>query len=148
MSTAARVDPSDVRRALRESGLSARHSLSQNFLVDVDVLERILAEAAPGPGRAVLEIGPGLGILTGALLAADAAVTAVELDRGLAARLSDRFADAIARDAASPGAPGGLRLIEGDALDQDLTTLCPEPSCWSSWSSARSPNASPRRPGR
>ncbi len=127
MSTAARVDPSDVRRALRESGLSARHSLSQNFLVDVDVLERILAEAAPGPGRAVLEIGPGLGILTGALLAADAAVTAVELDRGLAARLRDRFADAIAREAASPGAPGGLRLIEGDALDQDLTTLCPEP---------------------
>ncbi len=124
---APRVDPGEVRRALRESGLQARHSLSQNFLADVDVLERILAEAAPGPGRAVLEIGPGLGILTGGLLEAGAAVTAVELDRGLAARLRDRFADAIARGQAEPALPGGLRLIEGDALDQPLTELCPEP---------------------
>ena len=46
----------------------------------------------PSPGRAVLEIGPGLGILTGGLLEAGAAVTAVELDRGLAACLRDRFA--------------------------------------------------------
>jgi len=127
MSAPPRVDPGEVRRALRESGLHARHALSQNFLADIDVLERILVEADPGPGRPVLEIGPGLGILTGVLLEAGAAVTAVELDRGLAARLRDRFAEAIARGDAAPGAPGGLRLIEGDALDQPLTELCPEP---------------------
>ena len=73
------------------AGLRARHALSQNFLADVDVLEGILAEAAPEPGRRVLEIGPGLGLLTGALLEAGAAVTAVELDRGLAAFLRERF---------------------------------------------------------
>jgi 16S rRNA (adenine1518-N6/adenine1519-N6)-dimethyltransferase len=130
MDSTARLDPAEVRRTLRDAGLRARHSLSQNFLVDVDVLERILAEAAPTPGRAVLEIGPGLGILTGALLDAGAAVTAIELDAGLAARLRDRFAGAIAGTADNPAgsrSPGVLRLIEGDALDAPLTRLCPAP---------------------
>ena len=67
------------------------------------------------PGRGILEIGPGLGLLTGALLEAGAAVTAVELDRGLAAFLRERFAE--------PIEAGQLRLVEGDALDQDLTHL-------------------------
>ena len=127
MNATPRLDPGAVRRALRDSGLHARHALSQNFLADIDVLERILEEAAPRPGRAVLEIGPGLGILTGGLLEAGAALTAVELDHGLAARLRDRFAEAIGRAEAEPAAPGGLRLVEGDALDQPLTELCPEP---------------------
>jgi 16S rRNA (adenine1518-N6/adenine1519-N6)-dimethyltransferase len=116
---AARLDPAAVRRILRDAGLRARHSRSQNFLTDVDVLEGILAEAAPGPGRRVLEIGPGLGILTGGLLDAGAIVTAVELDRGLVALLRERF------EAAIEGAR--LRLIEGDALDQHLTGLVPPP---------------------
>jgi 16S rRNA (adenine1518-N6/adenine1519-N6)-dimethyltransferase len=127
MTAPVRLDPAEVRRSLREAGLRARHSLSQNFLADVDVLEQILAEAGPTPGRPVLEIGPGLGILTGGLLDAGAAVTAVELDRGLAARLRERFAEALARAETEPGAPGTLRLIEGDALDQSLTRLCPPP---------------------
>ena len=101
-----RLDPLFVRRRLKEAGLRARHNLSQNFLADVDVLEGILREAAPGPGRFVLEIGPGLGFLTGGLLASGANVTAVELDRGLV---------------------GQLRVVEGDALDQDLVHLCPSP---------------------
>jgi 16S rRNA (adenine1518-N6/adenine1519-N6)-dimethyltransferase len=93
--------------------------MSQNFLVDPEVLEAILAEAAPEPGGRVLEIGPGLGILTRGLLDAGAAVTAVELDRGLAAFLADDLADAI-------GA-GRLTLIQGDALDEDLTELVEPP---------------------
>jgi len=124
---APKLDPAEVRRTLREAGLRARHALSQNFLADVDVLEAILAEAAPAPGRRVLEIGPGLGILTGGLLEAGAAVTAVELDRSLAARLRFHFAAAIELGAADPAAAGALRLIEGDALDQALTELCPPP---------------------
>ena len=81
--------------------------MSQNFLADIDVLEGILAEAAPTPGRRVLEIGPGLGLLTGALLDAGAAVTAVELDRGLAAFLRARFEGPLARaEAEGPDAPG------------------------------------------
>src|SRR3954466_4692793 len=99
----ARVDPDAVRATLRAAGLRARHSLSQNFLADTDVLDAILVKADPGPGRRVLEIGPGLGLLTGGLLDAGALVTAVELDRGLAAFLRERF-DGIET----------LRLIEGD----------------------------------
>jgi 16S rRNA (adenine1518-N6/adenine1519-N6)-dimethyltransferase len=125
---AVRVDPRDVRDTLRAAGLRARHSLSQNFLADVDVLEGILAEADPNQRRRTLEIGPGLGFLTKGLLDAGAAVTAVELDRGLAAFLRERFAAEL--DVAADGgsdAPGGLRLIEGDALDQDLVHLLEPP---------------------
>jgi len=111
-----RIDPAAVRRALRDAGLRARHDLSQNFLADVDVLEAMVAEADPGPDGRILEIGPGLGILTAALLDAGANVTAVELDTRLAVLLRDRFADVAT-----------LRLIEGDALDEDLTHLVPPP---------------------
>ena len=56
--SAVRIDPATVRRTLREAGLRARHSMSQNFLADPAVLEAILAEAAPAPRSRVLEIGP------------------------------------------------------------------------------------------
>jgi len=122
-----RLDPLAVRRLMREVGHRPRHSLSQNFLADVDVLERILAAAAPEPGRRVLEIGPGLGILTGGLLAAGCRVTAVELDRTLLRRLRAVFAPEIAAAATDPGAFGGLRLVEGDILDQDVGSLVETP---------------------
>jgi 16S rRNA (adenine1518-N6/adenine1519-N6)-dimethyltransferase len=113
------IDAGQVRATLRAAGLRARHALSQNFLADADVLSAILAEAAPQPGGAVLEIGPGLGLLTGGLLEAGSAVTAVELDRGLAIFLRERFAVELEA--------GQLRLIEGDALDQDLVRLVEPP---------------------
>ena len=111
-----RVDPATVRATLRTAGLRARHGLSQNFLADAEVLEAIVAEADPAEGSRILEIGPGLGLLTGALLDAGAEVTAVELDAGLAAYLRERF-EGVAR----------FRLIEGDALDQDLSRLVEPP---------------------
>jgi 16S rRNA (adenine1518-N6/adenine1519-N6)-dimethyltransferase len=113
------VDAAAVRTTLRAAGLRARHGLSQNFLADPDVLESILAEADPREGRGIIEIGPGLGLLTGGLLDAGATVTAVELDPGLAALLRDRFE--------GPLRAGRLRLIEGDALDQDLVRLVEPP---------------------
>ncbi len=117
-------DRASIRRgpghAPRRPDCAPATRLSQNFLADVDVLEAILAEADPTPGRRVLEIGPGLGLLTGGLLDAGAAVTAVELDRGLAAFLRDRF-EAARRDGGAP------RSIEGDALDQDLVHLVEPP---------------------
>ena len=116
---APRIDAAEVRATLKAAGLRARHSLSQNFLADAEVLEAILEAAGPLPGDRVLEIGPGLGLLTGGLLRAGAQVTAVELDRGLAAFLRDRFAPAL--DDAQ------LTLVEGDALDQDLTQLLEPP---------------------
>ena len=125
------LDPAAVRRTLRAAGLRPRRGLSQNFLADVEVLEAVLAEAAPAPGEAVLEIGPGLGILTGGLLAAGAAVTAVELDAGLVRHLRDTFALEIenAWDAKppAPGPAGSLRLVAGDILDQGLDLLVEQP---------------------
>ena len=115
----ARLDPLEVRRTLKREGLRASHGRSQNFLADPDVLQAILDLAEAEAGTRVLEIGPGLGILTGGLLDAGAAVTAVELDAGLAMYLRTRFAE--------PLADGRLRLIEGDALDQELTTVVPSP---------------------
>jgi len=115
----ARLDPLEVRRTLKREGLRATHARSQNFLADPDVLQAILDVAAVEPGTRVLEIGPGLGILTGGLLAGGAEVTAIELDRGLAAYLRTRFEPELLS--------GSLRLIEGDALDHDLATLTPAP---------------------
>ncbi|MBA2757145.1 MAG: ribosomal RNA small subunit methyltransferase A [Chloroflexi bacterium] len=114
-----RLDPAQVRATLRAAGLRARRSLSQNFLADPDVLESILAEADPHPGERILEIGPGLGLLTGGLLGSGATVTAVELDRGMAGFMRERFEPAL-------GA-GQLTLVEGDALDQDLVNLVAPP---------------------
>ncbi|MDA8203702.1 MAG: 16S rRNA (adenine(1518)-N(6)/adenine(1519)-N(6))-dimethyltransferase RsmA [Chloroflexi bacterium] len=119
------LGPESVRRHLRRHGLEARHSLSQNHLADGETLEAIVQAAAP-TGRRVLEIGPGIGILTGALLAQGAAVTAVEVDARLAAHLRDRFAEAIGR-AEDEEAPGGLRLVEADALDVPVTDLVGAP---------------------
>src|SRR4029453_5647678 len=112
----------------RAPGRPARLAPSQNFLADVDVLEGILAEADPSPGRRTLEIGPGLGFLSKGLAPPVAAVPAIELDRGLAAFLRERFGAELERAAENgPDAPGGLRLIEGDALDQDLVHLLEPP---------------------
>jgi ribosomal RNA small subunit methyltransferase A len=116
---APRLDPLAVRRQLRQEGLRARHSMSQNFLADPDVLQSILDLAEPGPGRRLLEIGPGLGILTGGLLAAGASVVAVELDRRLAERLTREQAEAVAS--------GALRVVQGDVLDQDVGSLVEPP---------------------
>ena len=117
--SAPRLDPLEVRRTLRREGLRASHARSQNFLADPDVLQAILDLAEAGPATRVLEIGPGLGILTGGLLAAGASVTAVELDARLAAYLRTKLA--------GPLESGQLELIEGDALDQELATLVPSP---------------------
>jgi 16S rRNA (adenine1518-N6/adenine1519-N6)-dimethyltransferase len=114
-----RLDPLAVRRQLRDEGLRARHSLSQNFLADPDVLQSILDLASPEAGRRILEVGPGLGILTGGLLAGGAAVTAVELDRRLAGRLSRVHEAAVAS--------GALTLLQGDILDQQIPGLVAPP---------------------
>ena len=64
-------------------GLLLKHRLGQNFLVNDAIIEKILALAALAPGEQVLEVGPGIGTLTTALLGAGACVTAVEADRTL-----------------------------------------------------------------
>ena len=92
-------------------GHRARRRFSQNFLHDAHYIERIVAAVDPRPGERLVEIGPGLGALTGPLVERAGAITAVEIDRDLAARLRGRFA------------PEQLTLVEGDALALDWGAL-------------------------
>ena len=78
------------RRTLAALGLSPRKALGQNFLADRNIAGKIVALARSFPPP-FLEIGPGLGALTVPLADAGAPVVAVEVDRGLAAHLRDRF---------------------------------------------------------
>lgn len=102
-------DPSffSPKRLLAERGLSPRKRLGQNFLVDQRFAGRI-AGVLP-VGSYVVEIGGGTGALTAALLAVARGVDVLEVDRGLAAILRERFADA-----------PSVRVIEQDALEFDL----------------------------
>ncbi|RPI07750.1 MAG: hypothetical protein EHM71_09880, partial [Zetaproteobacteria bacterium] len=82
---------SQTRAFLRARGLQPRRGRGQNFLVDPGVRDRIVAAAGLGPASLVVEIGPGTGILTEAILRAGAAVLAIEVDRGLVLALSERL---------------------------------------------------------
>lgn len=108
----ARLGPETVARYLREHRLAARRSYSQNHLADGEVLERILEAAAIQPGERIVEVGPGVGILTAQLLAAEAEVTAVEFDPRLVDHLRSRFA-----------AESRLALVDGDFLDVEISDL-------------------------
>ncbi|MEA2025815.1 MAG: 16S rRNA (adenine(1518)-N(6)/adenine(1519)-N(6))-dimethyltransferase RsmA, partial [Chloroflexota bacterium] len=112
----AHLGPEAVERYLRRYGLKARKSMSQNHLADGAVLERIVEVAAVQPGERIVEVGPGLGILTTQLLAAGASVTAVELDSRLVAHLRERFED-----------EAGLTLIADDFLDVEIAAVAPGP---------------------
>ena len=107
-----------VERYLRRHGLFASKRRSQNHLVDGHVLEQIVELAEVTPDRKVLEIGPGLGILTGALLEAGASVVAVEVDPRLVGHLGTRF-EGVDEDK--------LRVVEANVLDVPLEDLVAAP---------------------
>jgi len=88
------LDPTRVRAALRSLGLHPTREMGQNFLTDASALGAIVAAAELTPNDIVIEIGPGLGVLTWELLQRAGRVVAVELDRRLAERLSQEFAQA------------------------------------------------------
>lgn len=98
--------PGQLRRLMAAERLRPRKALSQNFLTDPVALDAIVEAAELEPGDNVVEIGPGLGVLTRRLLAAGASVLAVELDARLAAYLRGEL-----------GGLPGFELIEADALD-------------------------------
>jgi 16S rRNA (adenine1518-N6/adenine1519-N6)-dimethyltransferase len=81
-----------TKRRLRQSGLKARKGLGQHFLVDREVLEVIASAAGLSPDDLVVEVGPGLGILTGELARRAGRVIAIELDDKLAALLKKTLA--------------------------------------------------------
>jgi len=92
-------------------GHRARKRFGQNFLADPHYVRRIVEAVDPRPGERIVEIGPGLAALTDALVERAGDVTAIEIDRDLAARLRERFS------------PDVLALHEADALDFDYAAL-------------------------
>src|ERR1700684_410295 len=116
------LTPSGTRELLARLGHRPKRHLGQNFLVDGNIVRKSLELAQIASGATVVEIGPGLGTLTAALLEAGAGVWAVECDRTLALHLAvdlgERFPDA-------------FHLLEGDAVDHPLAGLPPAlaPEC-------------------
>jgi 16S rRNA (adenine1518-N6/adenine1519-N6)-dimethyltransferase len=111
-------DLPSLRETIARYGLDARKSLGQHFLLDPALCARIASAAGPMEGREVLEVGPGPGGLTRALLATPLArLVAAELDRRAVAAL----AELAARH------PGRLEVIEADALTLDPARLLSAP---------------------
>lgn len=99
-----------LRDVIRQHELRAKKSLGQNFLLDLNLIDKIARAAGPFEGVTVVEVGPGPGGLTRALLAHGAKqVVAIERDR----RCVEALYGLIARN------PGRLTVVEGDALETD-----------------------------
>lgn len=98
--------PSHLRQYLESLGISPKKSLSQNFLIDGNIIHKIVDLAEVCSGEQVIEIGPGPGALTDALLSRGANILAVEKDHTLAKALAKR--------------EGSLRVICEDVLKVDL----------------------------
>ena len=106
-----------LRDVIQRHGLDARKALGQNFLLDLNLTQKIARTAGPLDGVTVFEVGPGPGGLTRAILALGAKkVIAVERDARCLPALAE-IADYY---------PGRLDVIEGDALKTDFETLAPE----------------------
>jgi 16S rRNA (adenine1518-N6/adenine1519-N6)-dimethyltransferase len=102
-----------LREIIDRHELMAKKSLGQNFLFDLNLTAKIARQAGDLQGQTVIEVGPGPGGLTRALLAQGASVIAIERDeRCLAAlqEISDHY-------------PGRLRVVAGDALETDFAAL-------------------------
>lgn len=109
------LSPTATRDLLARLGHQPKRFLGQNFLVDGNIVRKSLELAEVEAGDAVVEIGPGLGTLTSALLAAGAEVWAVEKDRSLHAHLHESLARQFPT----------LHLREGDAVEHPLAGLDP-----------------------
>ena len=108
------LSPSATRDLLTQLGHLPKRFLGQNFLVDGNIVLKSLELAGVRPGDTVVEIGPGLGTLTSALLEAGADVWAVEYDRNLHAHLEASLL---------PRFPVTFHLMEGDAVEHPLAGL-------------------------
>jgi len=106
------ANPSATIAVLERHGLRTRKALGQHFLIDDNVVGRIVREADIAPGERVLEIGPGIGTLTDALLEAGADVVAVEFDDRLLPVLADLAEER-----------GGLTVVHADAVSVPVDAL-------------------------
>jgi 16S rRNA (adenine1518-N6/adenine1519-N6)-dimethyltransferase len=112
LATSRLATPSATRAVLESHGLALKKSLGQHFLVDDNVVRKILELARLTPETPVLEIGPGIGTLTVALCAAAGSVVAVERDAELLPALDELVAQC-----------GNLRIVHADAVAVDPAAL-------------------------
>jgi 16S rRNA (adenine1518-N6/adenine1519-N6)-dimethyltransferase len=106
-----------LREVIARHGMAARRSLGQHFLLDANLTARIVRQAGPLAGRHAVEVGPGPGGLTRALLASEAAsVTVLEIDRRAIAAMQE-LAEQEPR----------LHVVAADALASDAAALVPPP---------------------
>ena len=110
------LSPTATRELLTRLNHAPKRFLGQNFLVDGNIVRKSLELARVERGDEVVEVGPGLGTLTTALLEAGANVWAVERDRTLHAHLAAELA---------PRFPATFHLLEGDAVEHPLAGLRP-----------------------
>ncbi|OZG59749.1 dimethyladenosine transferase [Bifidobacterium lemurum] len=100
----------DIRRIAADAGISPTKKFGQNFVIDPGTVRRIVREAGVTADDHVMEVGPGLGSLTLAILETGATMTAVEIDPPVAERLPDTIAQFM------PEAAGRLTVVNRDAL--------------------------------
>ncbi len=112
-------NPATLRAVSRRMGLDAKARLGQNFLVDREALDTIVGALAASAADTVVEIGPGIGTLTGELAAAAARVVAIEIDPPCAAatRITQRHC-------------ANVEVVEADAMTVDLARLGLPASGW------------------
>ncbi|MEQ8843391.1 MAG: 16S rRNA (adenine(1518)-N(6)/adenine(1519)-N(6))-dimethyltransferase RsmA [Phycisphaerales bacterium] len=108
----------EIKALLEARGLRPKRSLGQNFLADQNLILKLVTACAVGPEDRVLEVGPGTGTLTEALLETDAQVLSCELDDALADLLRERL-----------GGRANFRLVHGDCLE-NKRTLHAEVAAW------------------
>ncbi|RKS72099.1 dimethyladenosine transferase [Actinomadura pelletieri DSM 43383] len=107
---AALLGPADVRELAARLGVRPTKTLGQNFVIDANTVRRIVRTAALTPDDVVIEVGPGLGSLTLALLPEARRVVAVEVDAALAAALPATV------EARAPSLAGRLEVVHADAM--------------------------------
>lgn len=105
------ITPTEAQRLLADHGLAPRKSAGQNFVIDPNTVRRIVREARVPEGGTVVEIGPGLGSLTRALLEVAGRVIAIEIDRGFVEVLHATIDD------------NRLEIVHDDAMAVDLAAL-------------------------
>ncbi len=110
--------PAELRALLDQHGLAARRALGQNFVIDPNTVRRIAQLSGAGEGTPVVEIGPGLGSLTLALVELGAEITAIEMDSALVPVLRGIVE------------PHGVRVVEGDAREVDWSTILGSHDSW------------------
>lgn len=109
------TSPSTIKYIMEKYGFRFSKSLGQNFLIDEQIIERIVDGAEIGPEDDILEIGPGIGVMTQAMAERARKVVAIEIDRALIPVLKETLAE-----------QDNVEVIHGDVMQVDLKAIIAE----------------------